>query len=174
MTERRIRGFCALCKAHCGAIAVVDDDRLLRVEPDPDHPTGGALCIKGRAGPEIRANPNRILHPQLRTAPKGASDPCWRRITSDEALDRTAAAMRSIADRHGPEAVAFALASPAALDPGVVSGQFGWWQVGPEPNLANFAALIDPEAVDPISGTVTHRGLPCDVAAADDQAPAGG
>ena len=114
MTERRIRGYCALCKAHCGAVAVVDGDRLLRVEPDPDHPTGAALCIKGRSSPEIRASPNRVLYPQLRTAPKGAADPGWRRIGWDEALDRTASAMRAIAERHGPEAVAFALASPAA------------------------------------------------------------
>jgi len=53
----------------------------------------------------------------------------------------------------------------AALDPAVVCAQFGWWGVGPEPELANFAALLDPDSADPVTGTVTHRGLPCEVVA---------
>jgi anaerobic selenocysteine-containing dehydrogenase len=42
-----------------------------------------------------------------RTRPKGDSDPGWQRITWDQALDETAAALRRIAAEDGPEAVAF-------------------------------------------------------------------
>ena len=76
MSERRIPGYCALCRSRCGAVAVVAGDRLLRVEPDPAHPTGTALCVKGRAGPEILANPNRVLYPLKRTNPSCLSQQC--------------------------------------------------------------------------------------------------
>src|SRR5258708_6208095 len=114
MGERRIPGYCALCRSRCGAVAVVEGDRLLRVEPDPAHPTGAGLCVKGGAGREIRANPNRLLTPLKRTNPKTASDPGWQRISWDEALDTTAAALAALAARHGPESVAFAVSSPSA------------------------------------------------------------
>lgn len=114
MGETRIPGFCALCRSRCGAVAVIENEKLVRLEPDPSHPTGVALCVKGRASPEIVANPNRLLFPMKRTAPKGAADPGFVRISWDEALDRTAAALGGIAARHGPEAVAFAVSSPSA------------------------------------------------------------
>ena len=86
MTIERKPGFCTLCRSRCGQVAVVEDGRLVAVEPDPAHPTGAALCIKGRAAPELVASGNRILHPLRRTAPKGAADPGWQRIAWTEAL----------------------------------------------------------------------------------------
>src|SRR5690242_11532918 len=109
VSVQRIRGFCALCVARCGSVAVVEDGRFVRLEPDPTHPTGQALCAKGRAAPELVYHLERLTHPLRRTRPKGDSAPAWERIGWDEALDLTAAAMRRIADRHGPEAVCFSL-----------------------------------------------------------------
>jgi anaerobic selenocysteine-containing dehydrogenase len=105
--RRRIPGFCALCTSRCGCEAVVEDGRLVAIEPDPSHPTGKALCAKGRASPELVEAPDRLLYPLRRTRPKGDPDPGWRRISWDEALDETAAALRRIAAESGPEAVAF-------------------------------------------------------------------
>ena len=51
--ETRIPGFCALCRSRCGCISVVQDGKLVAVEPNPEHPTGQALCAKGRAVPEV-------------------------------------------------------------------------------------------------------------------------
>jgi anaerobic selenocysteine-containing dehydrogenase len=93
---------------------VVQDGRLLGLEPDPLHPTGKALCAKGRAAPELVAARDRLLFPLRRTRPKGDADPGWQRITWDEALDTTAAALRRIAAESGPEAVGFAVTTPAA------------------------------------------------------------
>ena len=89
----------ALCIARCGTVAVVEDGRFTRLEPDPAHPTGQALCAKGRAAPELVYHPERLTHPLRRTRPKGDPDPGWERISWDEALDLTAAAMRRIAER---------------------------------------------------------------------------
>ena len=110
---RRVNGYCGLCIARCGAVAVVEDGRFTRLEADPAHPTGQALCAKGRAAPELVYHPERLTHPLRRTRPKGEADPGWERISWAEALDLTAAAMRGIAQRLGPESVAFSLSSPS-------------------------------------------------------------
>ncbi len=111
--QRKVQTYCALCIARCGAIATVVGDRFMALDPDPSHPTGAALCAKGRAAPELVHSPERLLYPMKRTRPKGDPDPGWQRITWDNALDTVAAAMLRIADAHGPEAVAFSLPSPS-------------------------------------------------------------
>src|SRR6516165_11114249 len=108
---QRVHGYCGLCIARCGSIAIVEDGRFTRLEPGPAHPTGQALCAKGRAAPELVYHPDRLTYPLRRTRPKGDPDPGWERIGWDEALNRTAAAMRLVAERHGPEAVAFSMCS---------------------------------------------------------------
>ena len=119
---QRIHGYCALCIARCGTVATVEDGRFTRLEPDPGHPTGHAICAKGRAAPELVYHAERLTHPLRRTHPKGDPDPGWQRISWDEALDLTAAAMRRVADRHGPQAVAFTVASGSTTAIGDSSG----------------------------------------------------
>ena len=55
------QGFCALCVSQCGALFKIEDGFLTEVKPLLDHPTGGALCRKGRAAPEMINDPSRIL-----------------------------------------------------------------------------------------------------------------
>src|SRR5579859_5104677 len=107
----KIQSYCALCISRCGAIAVVENDRFVALQPDPSHPTGQALCAKGRAAPELVYHPDRLLYPMKRTRPKGDADPGWQRIDWDEALDLTAAALQRIAAEHGPESVVFSQVS---------------------------------------------------------------
>lgn len=109
----RIPVHCALCVGRCGAIATVEGDRLVRLDPDPSHPTGRALCGKGRAAPELIEHPRRILHPMRRTRPKGDADPGWERISWDDALDEVAARLGALSAEHGPESVVFTQSSPS-------------------------------------------------------------
>ena len=112
--SQQVSTFCALCVSRCGARATIAaDGRFVALRPDPSHPTGRALCVKGKAAPEIVGHADRLLHPLKRTNPKGAADPGWQRIGWDEALDTVAARLRSLARDHGPEAVVFATASPS-------------------------------------------------------------
>ena len=111
--SERIQCYCALCVSRCGAIAVVQDGRFVTLEPDPEHPTGKALCAKGRAAPELVYHKERLQYPLKRTQPKGDADPGWQRISWDEALNLTAAKLRSIAQDYGPESVVFSSASPS-------------------------------------------------------------
>ena len=111
-TIERIPGYCALCTSVCGCISVVEDGRLVAVEPDPSHPTGKALCGKGRAAPELVYHEDRVLHPLRRVTRKDAPGE-WERIGWDEALDETARHLKRLAAEHGPESVAFAITTPS-------------------------------------------------------------
>jgi anaerobic selenocysteine-containing dehydrogenase len=108
---RRVQGYCGLCIARCGTVATVTDGRFTSLDPDPTHPTGAAICAKGRAAPELVYHRDRLTRPLRRTRPKGDADPGWEEISWDAALEQIAAAMRRTAERHGPEAVAFSQSS---------------------------------------------------------------
>lgn len=86
---------------------------MVGVEPLAGHPTGGALCAKGRAAPEIAGSPRRLTRPMKRTGPRGEADPGWVEISWDEALDTIAARLGTIRADHGAEAVAFAVTTPS-------------------------------------------------------------
>ena len=62
-TRQRVPAFCPLCASRCGCEAVVEDGRLVAIEPDPAHPTGKALCAKGRASPALVEAPDRLIYP---------------------------------------------------------------------------------------------------------------
>ena len=61
-SRRHIAAFCPLCVSRCGCEAVVENGRLVAIEPDPSHPTGKALCAKGRASPALVEAPDRLLY----------------------------------------------------------------------------------------------------------------
>lgn len=117
MTEAKLQrkaGFCALCRSRCGAQYLVQDGQLVGVEPWASHPTGGALCAKGRAAPELLYHPQRLRKPLKRTRPRGDDDPGWVEVSWDEALDDIAARLDAIKRESGAHAVAFSCASPGA------------------------------------------------------------
>ncbi|WP_419203874.1 molybdopterin-dependent oxidoreductase [Bordetella trematum] len=112
MTEFK-QGFCTLCRSRCGTINEVQDDSLVAVRPDPSHPTGQAMCMKGKSAPELVHSPHRVLYPMRRTRPKGDPDPGWVRISWEEALGETARRLGAIRAESGPEAVVFAVTTPS-------------------------------------------------------------
>ncbi len=123
MPEQRIPGYCALCISRCGCIAVVNDGVLTAVEPDPEHPTGQHLCLKGKAAPELVYSPDRLLQPMQRSRPKGDPDPGWKPISWDEALQTISDRLQQIATEHGPEAVAFGVTTPSGT---AIADHFVW------------------------------------------------
>jgi anaerobic selenocysteine-containing dehydrogenase/ferredoxin-NADP reductase len=108
-----IAGYCTLCRSRCGTLNTVRDGQFVSVRPDVSHPTGKAMCMKGRAAPELVYSPHRQVYPMLRTAPKSARDPGWVRITWEEALAETARKLRQIKAESGAEAVAFSVTTPS-------------------------------------------------------------
>jgi anaerobic selenocysteine-containing dehydrogenase len=124
-TTTTVPTFCALCVSRCGATATIADGEFVALGPDPGHPTGQALCVKGKAAPEIVRHPDRLLHPLKRTRPKGNGDPGWQRIPWDEALDTVADRLRALAGDHGPESVVFGSSSPSTSS---MSDSIDWVQ----------------------------------------------
>ena len=117
--------FCPLCVSRCGARAELSDGTLLALHADPSHPTGKAICLKGKAAPDIVYHASRLLHPLKRATPKDAADPGWERITWDEALDAVADRLGSAAAADGPESVAFSSSSPSTS---AISDSVDWIQ----------------------------------------------
>jgi len=105
---RTVRGYCALCTAHCATVATVENGRVIRLDPDHDHPNGGVICIKGKAAPELVYNQDRLDYPLRRTRPKGAPDPGWQRVSWQAALDDIARHIVEIRERHGAQSIALA------------------------------------------------------------------
>jgi anaerobic selenocysteine-containing dehydrogenase len=103
-----VRGYCALCTAHCATVASVENGRVVRLDPDHHHPNGGVMCIKGKAAPELVYHPDRLNYPLKRRRAKGDPDPGWQRVSWDEALDDIAGKLKAIRNRYGPQAVALA------------------------------------------------------------------
>jgi len=123
MSEIRIPGLCSLHKSRCGSILVARDGRFVGQEPNPEHPTGQSLCVKGRAAAEIVYSSQRQLYPLRRTNPKSANDPGWRQISWDEAFERTASELKRICAETGPESVAFGLTTPSGTP---ISDNIDW------------------------------------------------
>jgi anaerobic selenocysteine-containing dehydrogenase len=103
-----MRGYCALCTAHCATIATVENGRVTRLDSDHDHPNGGVMCIKGKAAPELVYHSERLDYPLKRTRPKTDADPGWQRISWDQALDEIAQRICDIRQRYGAKAIALA------------------------------------------------------------------
>ena len=117
-----IHTYCAMCTSRCGVVATVEDGRLAAVNADPDHPNG-CICVKGTAAPEIVYSPDRLLHPMVRSRPKGDPNPGWVPISWDQALNLAALRLSHIKDKHGPEAVVFSRATTA----GTAAVDFDGW-----------------------------------------------
>jgi anaerobic selenocysteine-containing dehydrogenase len=111
-TSTEVATYCPLCVSRCGARATVTDGTFA-LSRDPSHPTGKVLCVKGKEASAIASHPDRLRYPMMRTNPKGAADPAWRRISWDEALGTVADRLRALAREHGPESVVFSSVSPS-------------------------------------------------------------
>lgn len=107
------QGYCTLCRSRCGTVNEVRGDSLISVRPDPAHPTGEAMCMKGKSAPEMVHSPHRMHYPMRRTQPKGGADPGWVRISWEEALSETAQQLGRIKSESGAESVVFAVTTPS-------------------------------------------------------------
>lgn len=120
-----VAGFCPLCRSRCGTINVVEDGRLVEVRPNRAHPTGQAICPKGRSAPEIAHHARRLTSPLRRTRPKSEQDPGWVPISWDEALSEIAGRLGQFRSESGAESVAFAITSQSSSP---ISDSTAWIQ----------------------------------------------
>jgi len=92
-------------------VATVEDDRITKLRPDPDHPLSkGYACPKGIAMLDVQNDPDRVLHP-LKKGPDGQ----FHRVSWDEALDDIGERLRATIERHGKKSVAWYMGNPGAF-----------------------------------------------------------
>ncbi len=96
------------CPDTCAMHVTVDESgRAVAVAGDPDHPiTDGFLCGKVSNYLDRVYSDQRLLHPLIRTGPKGEQGPAsFRRASWDEAIAHAAAGIEAAVDRFGGESV---------------------------------------------------------------------
>jgi anaerobic selenocysteine-containing dehydrogenase len=84
--RRAIPSACWQCVNTDATIGYVEDGRLVKIEGNPRMLSSqGRLCARGQAGVNQVYNPDRLLHPLVRTGRRGEGR--WKRISWDDALD---------------------------------------------------------------------------------------
>lgn len=95
-----IKSICSLCGCNCGIKVKIDDNRILEVKGDKDHPvTKGFICPKGKALPSIIHANDRILKPLLK------KDNEWIEIQYKEAIDIIVDKLQNLKEEFGPESL---------------------------------------------------------------------
>ncbi len=91
------------CGAGCPLLAHVKNGKLLKITDNPLRDPHMRGCIRGYRMPETVYSDQRLKNPLLRKGDRG--DGTFKEISWDEALDRIAAKLGEIRDKHGPLAV---------------------------------------------------------------------
>lgn len=93
--------FCRNCAASCGMEAQVEDNAIVDIKGDKNHPaTVGYMCIKGLANMDLHNGENRLGGAERRRA-----DGEYERIDVEHALDEVHARLAGIIAESGPGAV---------------------------------------------------------------------
>jgi len=100
--------FCRICEVACGLKVTVEDNRVIKIEPDRDHVvTRGFACRKGIRFHTVQYSPDRLLHPIKR------GNGFWARASWKQALDEIGAKLNGLIEHYGPDSVAFCTGSGA-------------------------------------------------------------
>lgn len=101
-----ISTMCEMCVWRCGVRAKVVENRVVKLEGNPDHPhSHGRLCARGQSGLMNTYDQDRVLAPLIRVGKRGEGK--FRRASWSEALDLVAENMLKIKNTYGPEAMVF-------------------------------------------------------------------
>ena len=58
--KKCIRGYCALCTAHCATIATVENGRVTRLDADHDRGGGSRLGDRSQVRVDVRLQPRHV------------------------------------------------------------------------------------------------------------------
>ena len=101
-----ISTLCEMCVWRCGVLAKVVEDRVVKLEGNPEHPhSRGKLCARGQSGLMNTYDPDRVLTPLIRVGKRGEGK--YRASSWEEALNLVAENMLKIKQNYGPEAMVF-------------------------------------------------------------------
>lgn len=96
---------CRGCHGGCMHILTVEDERLVKVRPDPDGPLNhGRACMKGMSVMEQMYHPQRLTVPLRRVGERGSGR--WEEISWDEVYNDMAERLGALINAHGAESIA--------------------------------------------------------------------
>jgi len=99
-TESPIKTTCPYCGVGCGVSATIENDQIIAVSGDQQHPANlGKLCVKGAALDKTMDSQGRLLHPSID----------GQTVSWETAIETVADKLNTIRAEHGPEAIAFYL-----------------------------------------------------------------
>jgi anaerobic selenocysteine-containing dehydrogenase len=100
-----VRSACPLdCPDACTLDVTIEEGRVTKITGNTINPvTDGYICRKVRHFPDLMYGPDRLLHPMIRTGPKGEGK--FQQATWDEALNLIAERFGEIRRDHGGEAI---------------------------------------------------------------------
>jgi len=132
MSRKTVRTICFDCHSRCGVIIEVEDNKLVSIKGDNEHPISrGYICMKAMAANEIINHPDRIRYPLKRVGKKGEGR--FERISWDEALDTISERLLGYREQFGAESVAISCGTTRGMPPWINTflSQFG------SPNFCN-------------------------------------
>jgi len=93
---------CPNCNAGCGLLIEVENNKVVSVKPDKDHPLSrGYCCPKGLAWGYITNDRDRILRPLKRVGDQ------FQQISWKQALHEIAEKLQDIRTKYSPNAIAY-------------------------------------------------------------------
>ena len=127
----------------CGIHFEARGNTVIHIDNWKEHPNH-ILCSKGLSTLQRLYNPNRLLYPMKRTAPKGAADPGWVRISWDEAISTIAKQLNAVKAKYGADRVLFYCGDPKEPRPAVMrlARYFGSPNYGCESSVACNLAYV--------------------------------
>ncbi|MGP9688618.1 molybdopterin oxidoreductase family protein [Psychrobacter sp. AOP22-C1-C5] len=98
---------CNLCEAMCGIVIEHKGEKILSIKGDKDDPfSQGYICPKATALQDLHEDSDRLRQPVERTT-NG-----WKEISWTDALDKVAAGIESVQQKHGKNALGIYLGNP--------------------------------------------------------------
>ena len=106
---------CNLCEAMCGIAIQVDNGKIASIKGDADDPfSRGHICPKAVALKDLHEDSDRLRQPMEKR------DGQWHAIDWDTALDKAAAGIRDVQQRHGHDALGVYLGNPNVHNTGAL------------------------------------------------------
>ncbi len=101
---KQTKSTCPYCGVGCGVIIGSQDNTIISVKGDIDHPANfGRLCTKGATLHLTTALDNRALYPEMRLSRSATR----KRVSWDVSLDYLAEKFAQTIEKYGPNSVAF-------------------------------------------------------------------
>ncbi len=90
--------------------------KMEKLEPYPEHPSGGIPCHKGLSFLDVHNDPDRLNAPLKRTNPRSETVGRYKEISWDSAFAEIGQRLAAIREEHGPDSVGIYFGNPIVFD----------------------------------------------------------